>query len=83
MDGRSPLRICAELGRLQLAHVLTYEASADVDLVDGSGHSPLWIACREGHLEIARQLVEANANVTFCERLVLPSFFSFFFIQIH
>lgn len=68
MDGRGPLRICAELGRLHIAHVLTYEASADVNLVDGSGHSPLWIACREGHLEVARRLVEANANVTFCEK---------------
>ena len=39
-------------------------AQAKMDAKSKSGRSPLWIACSEGHLEIARQLVEANANVT-------------------
>ena len=39
-------------------------AQANMDAKSKSGRSPLWIACSEGHLEIARQLVEANANVT-------------------
>ena len=39
-------------------------AQANMDAKSKSGRSPLWIACGEGHLEVARQLVEANANVT-------------------
>ena len=44
LDGRTPLRICAELGHSQIAELLLNDANADVNLVDGSGRSPLWMA---------------------------------------
>lgn len=53
-------------------------AKANMDAKSKSGRSPLWIACSEGHLEVARQLVEANANVTFCEKADPSLVFQFF-----
>ena len=89
MDGRTPLRICAELGHSQLAQLLLNDA-ADVNLVDGSGRSPLWMAACYGRLKVMMALVAAQAdvqkvgNVQNCweswELLFSPLFFKGFYI---
>jgi len=63
LDGRTPLRICAELGHSQIAELLLNDANADVNLVDGSGRSPLWMAACYGRLKVMMALVAAQADV--------------------
>ena len=39
-------------------------ANANVEVEDHLGRSPLWIACHEGQLDVARKLLGAKASVT-------------------
>ncbi|KAJ8934306.1 hypothetical protein NQ318_004607, partial [Aromia moschata] len=60
-DGRSPLHYATCPGSLGvLAHLLeTY----DVDLVDHSGETALYVAVKRGHLDVVKFLVSRGANV--------------------
>ena len=39
-------------------------ANAKLEVEDHLGRSPLWIACHEGQLDVARKLLGAKASVT-------------------
>ncbi|MEI7926636.1 MAG: ankyrin repeat domain-containing protein, partial [Chloroflexota bacterium] len=42
-------------------------ARADVNVRDGSGRTPLFLASQKGHVEVARALLDAGANVNLAD----------------
>lgn len=49
---------------VQEAVVVLLCANAKLEVEDHLGRSPLWIACHEGQLDVARKLLGAKASVT-------------------
>ena len=60
---RTPLYAAASKGHAAVVRVLVHEGGARVDDTDVSGFRALQIACLEGHVEAARALVAARADV--------------------
>ena len=67
----SELYHAAEGGDLERVHVLVVEQEADKDKVDIWGRTPLYIASRNGHLEVVRYLVEQGADMDKADCIVL------------
>ena len=60
----TPLHVAAWQGDDDLLRNLLNKHSADVSSKDSNGGSPLHYACCEGHLEVARLLLENGADVS-------------------
>ncbi len=57
-DVRSPVFVAAEAGRTEMVELLRGEFGADLDLRDGEGRTPLWIAAKMDHGETVGKLIE-------------------------
>ncbi len=57
--------ICASyFGRVEILRLILENISIDIDLAsEGSGHTPLTIACATGNYEIVKLLIDHNAEV--------------------
>ena len=66
-QGETALHIAARFGHTECARILLEEhdlQKADMEVAEKSfGWTPLFIACVDGHIEIVRTLIEANANL--------------------
>lgn len=61
--GVDPLHICAWFGLSSVVSALD-QGDLDVDVQDSTyGQTPLMYACRQGHVEVVRQLLDLNASV--------------------
>ena len=62
--GDTPLIDAVRHGRVaEVVALLAASDGADVDLTTKHGRTALYIACQEGHTEIALKLIAANAEV--------------------
>lgn len=61
--GLTTLAAAAYQGSVDLVHFLIDECGAKVDVLNDKGASPLHGACQKGHVEVARALVAAGADV--------------------
>ena len=60
-SGRTMLHIASEYGRLKIVDYLL-NLGAIVDCLDNSGLSPLFVALKSGHLDVAMELYKYGAN---------------------
>ena len=63
-DGSTPLCIAAMKGHMNVIECLV-DASADVDIPDDNGFTPLQLATIGGFVQIARFLLSRGANVNY------------------
>lgn len=68
--GRTVLALAADLGLVEVAHLLlqepqmlTMQQPVDVDAYDEDGHGPLFLAVRNGHAAMAHLLLDHGAHV--------------------
>ena len=63
-DGKTPLHVAAEMGRLDVARMLVVDGHANVHAKDEYRRTPLHWAAEKGHLAVARMsVVTGRANV--------------------
>jgi|GEM_PF-1623176 len=62
----TPLHFAAQHGQIGAVHLLLHVAP--VDAVDGLGRTPFWCAIEKGHVEAARLLLEAGADINTRDR---------------
>ena len=82
-DGKTPLHVAAEMGRLDVARMLVVDGHANVHANDEYRRTPLHWAAEKGHVAVARMLVvkgraESSSSCLLSEGLirllrVLPS----------
>ena len=60
--GRTALHIAAEYGDLKIVGYLL-EIGADVDALDNSDCPPIFYAMQQGHLDLVKLLIQAQANI--------------------
>ncbi|CAD5205544.1 unnamed protein product [Bursaphelenchus okinawaensis] len=63
-DGITALQIAAAEGHYTMVEMLIRELQADIHLANVIGFTPFLHACREGHLNVAKYLVQNGARVT-------------------
>jgi hypothetical protein len=61
--GRTAAHIAAEYGKFQIL-VYIIEQQANINALDNSGIPPLFLAMKEGHLEIVELLIEFGADMS-------------------
>ncbi len=62
-NGSSFLHKCAEFGNLEIITYILDENVIPIDDEDKQGMSPLFDACQEGHLDVAKLLISRGADV--------------------
>ncbi len=67
-QGRTPLRIAAQIGNAEVISALITEGRADVNAVDPQGYTPLHIAADKGHTQAIVELIKHQANVNAVDR---------------
>ena len=67
-DGTSPFHIAAEKNYFEVV-ALFLARSVPVDVAAPSGNTPLTLACRDGHVEVAMALARAGGDI--CKRSTL------------
>jgi ankyrin repeat protein len=60
--GRSPMHIAAEYGRVDILFFLL-DQGADVNSLDCSGCPPIFMAMKEGHLDLVEKMIHAGAEI--------------------
>jgi len=60
---RSPLFIASDRGHDKIVETLLKDENIDVEKASGSGKTPLYVCCENGHAYISRLLLEKGANV--------------------
>ena len=69
-----PLTLAAKRGYLELTKLLL-SRSADVEKKTKKGRTPLYLACLEGHKEIAIMLSKKGANMEVCVCMTFEGIF--------
>lgn len=66
-EGETALHVAARFGHTECARILLEEhdgQKADVEVAEKSfGWTPLFVACVDGHIDVVRLLITANANL--------------------
>ena len=62
-DGKTPLHLSVELGKLDIIEYL-HSLHCKLDPVDSHGWTPLHMACQEGKMNVIMFLIAAGANCT-------------------
>ena len=65
-DGSTPLSVAALVGFTNIDELL--QKGADINATDKEGRSPLFIAARQGHLEIVQKLIQNKADINLCSK---------------
>ena len=62
IDGNTLLHYAAQQNKILLAKTLL-SVGADINIQDSHGHTPLFIAIKNGNTELAQKLIEKGANI--------------------
>lgn len=68
-EGRRPLHEAAFFNRLDMVKFLVAMGAVKDAPVHPFGYTALWFAVAQGHIDVARYLLEKGANITVCDSL--------------
>lgn len=71
-SGKSPLVVAVKFERESIVKLFIHSGLVNVNITDSSGKTALEWACRRGHYGIAKQLVQAGADVSHIHNGMTP-----------
>ena len=59
----TPFSLCCQFGHASVVHFMLENPQVDISLPDQDGHTPLWIASRNGHREVIERLIASGRDL--------------------